>query len=654
MLTMSGLAGAMNARLLKTGLPPAGLLPTVRRYLSVGALTTAIGYAIIVLALHLGADDYRANAAGYLVGMALGYHLHRRWTFAAPGPASLAEAARFAAAALAAYAVNLGVIALARHLGFIDSPLTHIAAMASYSATFFLLGRHAVFTAAHRPPALAPSGRFPGLALAAAALFAWLPARATPPMDDVVWQFWIARQLLGGARLYADIWEVNPPLWFWSAVPLEWLAERTGLGWWTVLSAALVALGAVSARLVGHLLAADDARLRTGVQLLALAATTLLPLVGLGQREQIALAATLPYLALIARRRAGQPVALPLALFVGALAAPGFALKHYFVLTPLALEAWLFAGQRRAWRPWRPELAVLAAGAIAYLAAILLFAPAFVTQIVPMVRVTYYAFQPTLLFMLVKPYTLFWLLAALYLWLVRDEERTPAPAPLAAFQQALLLLAACAATAYFLQRRGWDYHSFQASGALALAIGLHLLRLRRPLPLLLGAALLGSLAWGVYPPRRAPVNEAYLEQVPRGEAVFVAAVTADPVWPAPDRRGLLWTPRVYSLWMALAIAEGELVGPSTPALQRLSARFLAAMSQDIRCHPPALVLLQRAPVLATPAAAFTYRDYLLRDAALRRFLTDYYRPLPPSRDFLAWRRAGPVAPLADPACRTIR
>jgi hypothetical protein len=38
--------------------------------------------------------------------------------------------------------------------------------------------------------------------------------RAIPLTHDVVWQLWIARQLLQGAEIYRDIWEVNPPLWF--------------------------------------------------------------------------------------------------------------------------------------------------------------------------------------------------------------------------------------------------------------------------------------------------------------------------------------------------------------------------------------------------------------------------------------------------------
>src|SRR6059058_5481736 len=57
------------------------------------------------------------------------------------------------------------------------------------------------------------------LALAVAAL------RLTGTVDsDVASQLWIAQRIHEGARLYRDIIEVNPPLWFWMALPVDRLA----------------------------------------------------------------------------------------------------------------------------------------------------------------------------------------------------------------------------------------------------------------------------------------------------------------------------------------------------------------------------------------------------------------------------------------------
>src|SRR6185369_2684308 len=43
--------------------------------------------------------------------------------------------------------------------------------------------------------------------------------------SDVAWQLWIARRLHAGAHLYRDIIEVNPPLWFWMALPIDRAAD---------------------------------------------------------------------------------------------------------------------------------------------------------------------------------------------------------------------------------------------------------------------------------------------------------------------------------------------------------------------------------------------------------------------------------------------
>jgi hypothetical protein len=62
---------------------------------------------------------------------------------------------------------------------------------------------------------------------------------ATEPCPDVAWQLWIGHQLRHGARLYIDIIETNPPLWFWMAMPVDWLADRLGTGANTVLVSAM-------------------------------------------------------------------------------------------------------------------------------------------------------------------------------------------------------------------------------------------------------------------------------------------------------------------------------------------------------------------------------------------------------------------------------
>src|SRR4051794_9271264 len=63
-----------------------------------------------------------------------------------------------------------------------------------------------------------------------------------PISPDVAGQFWIAHSMRSGARLYVDIVEVNPPLWFWMAMPIDALAEALG---WGSEPLTIVAVGAL-------------------------------------------------------------------------------------------------------------------------------------------------------------------------------------------------------------------------------------------------------------------------------------------------------------------------------------------------------------------------------------------------------------------------
>src|SRR5437764_499726 len=80
--------------------------------------------------------------------------------------------------------------------------------------------------------------------------------RLTGGVDsDVASQLQIAQRMHEGARLYRDIVEVNPPLWFWMALPIDRLASLLHIEATKVLIAAFGLLVALS-------LAATDRLLR--------------------------------------------------------------------------------------------------------------------------------------------------------------------------------------------------------------------------------------------------------------------------------------------------------------------------------------------------------------------------------------------------------
>ncbi len=634
----------------------------VPRFLAVGLINTAVGGLTVMFGLLAGLGDYAANAAGYAVGLLFAYGMHRRWTFAITAPTNLAEAGRFALAVALSYLANFAILYLGRSAGFAGSPFVHAAAIVIYTCVFFVLSRRFVFVEAHKYDDLRGSWRqsWTVWLLIAASIVAWLFLYRIRLSHDLYWQFWIARQMLGGAKLYADIWEINPPLWFWSAMPLQWLAQHTSVAWQSLLVAQVIAMGAVSVWLVGRLIDLPN-KIESALLLLAqFWVITIIPLADIGQRDHLALIASLPYAALIARRREGGSVSLPIAIVVGVIGGYGFALKHYFVLIPLILEIWLWVKLRREWRPWRPELFILVTLALIYTASIFLLTPEFFTEMVPMVRLAYEQYNNSYIGLIGNFWVVWWLAVTAYLVIVRRTWLRFLPNNYYAFFQALAIVFACFLVCYFTQQKGWYYHSVPATGALAfgLVLALYAMRHDRNLWLWIGVLLLAIPASTLLTPRPAnhslaPLSEQLLRDVPQGEPVFVATTMPRLAWPTVERFGLVWSSRAFVLWMLPAVAKAKVSGRTTPELEHLSEMVVQTTSQDIRCHPPARIIFQRVSFASGSGAAFELRDFLLSDEALRHFIEEHYELRPSPRPVYVYQRRHPIAGLKTAHCRKI-
>jgi len=127
------------------------LIALLTRFGLAGLVNTGIGFAVIAgLDVGLHVSPALANAAGYLVGMGVGFVLNRRFVFRSQTSAG-ATAPRYIAVVLAAFALNQLILRVAGAiLG--QGALPHLAAqlcgMAVYTLTVFLACRFWVFRAA--------------------------------------------------------------------------------------------------------------------------------------------------------------------------------------------------------------------------------------------------------------------------------------------------------------------------------------------------------------------------------------------------------------------------------------------------------------------------------------------------------------------------
>ena len=412
------------------------------------------------------------------------------------------------------------------------------------------------------------------------------------PGPDVAWQLWIAHQLRMGARLYVDIIEINPPLWFWEAMPLDWagnlihVPSHVLLVLATSMTAALSVLG--TGRLLGHI--------PTGwrAPLLAYAVLTLLlmPLIDTGQREQFLLIAILPYATLAAMRREGRDVSRTSAVLIAVGAALGLALKHYYALAPTLIELWLLASMRRQYRPLRPETITLAVMAVVYGTAILILTPDYLSHMVPIGKLAYMALNTTKIDDMFRPIQWYWLLALVPLALELKAVRH------SALTSAMAVATLGLGLAWLIQFRGFPYHSIAVSGCLMMTLAYFALEHRhkiKPVTVTVVAMImllpLGFTAW--YGPNQnpfGPYSRRMIQGVGPHDSVAFVNYEAVFSWPLSLYRDAPYPTRQYGWWILSAVARDH---GHTPQLATLGQQTVAESVQDFRCDQPTRIIFSR-------------------------------------------------------------
>lgn len=466
--------------------------------------------------------------------------------------------------------------------------------------------------------------------------------------SDVAWQLWVAGRVHAGAQLYRDIIEVNPPLWFWMALPVDSAATYLHLRPESVLTVAIGAIAALALAATDRLLG-NISTLRRSL-LLSYAALILMamPWAHLGQREQIVLICTVPYAALVAARSDSKPISPLLAILIGAGAAIGFALKHYFLIVPVFLELWLLLRQRRGWRLVRPETIAIAVAGALYGAAILVWARDFLTTIVPLVRLAYGMLGPPSIKYLFGPFAVTGLVTtALVAIHARRSVNRAIP-----FTSALLIAAAGFATIYFIQSKGWIYHAIPLLGCSSLTLAalmaesttpMRLLRLAAPaflsLPLFLAAQ------ETKHPGLPTPDLESAISGLRPGDTVGYLAVETAVPWSITLQHGLRYPSRYMGYWMLNAVVQNEHRADPDPRLTALGRQIVTNTVADFTCAPPARIIVSRPP---PGESGFDILPLFVRDPRFAELLSHY--KVRSRTSFETYELASPL-PLPSAPCR---
>ena len=439
-------------------------------------------------------------------------------------------------------------------------------------------------------------------------LFAVLFQQGAIINHDTAWYLDATARLLDGAELYRDIVEVNPPLAFWLTLPPVAFAELLGLPAVPVYQGYFFLLAGLSLLACRRLLRLQPAisdglavGLVTGLAVAMLAA----PLRDFGQREHLLVILLAPYLLLAGLRADGIAVPARWAALLGGLAALGIALKPHFLPVPLAIELWLLWRQRSLLAWLRPEaLGALAAAAL-YLAAVALFAPAYVTTVMPLAMEVYdLAYNATWQLVASRGQRLF--LALILVVGLLFALRRALPSGIAT---ALGLGAAGCFAAYLLQFKGWTYHSYPtlallATVAVTAASALVLVRLQAAQRWLSGLSLcllVGLLALDAGLERLRFVYGdqaeagAIVEGRPEARSLYVFSSNVWATYPWVLESHVESVSRYPCHWLLPGFLLARAAGRDSPRLREIEAYMRESVLEDFTRHSPDLVFVDARP-----------------------------------------------------------
>ena len=418
---------------------------------------------------------------------------------------------------------------------------------------------------------------------------------------DVSWLLTVGERVLDGQRLYVDVFETNPPMAVLVYMPGIVIARALGLPVEVVTDSLMFAAIFVSLAIVARIL--KNSSLLEGANSwllapLAFAVLAILPTQAFGQREHIAVVELLPLLAVFVVRMKGEAPSTWMAVIAGCGAGLAVSFKPYFAIG-IVCAAGCLAIYLRSWKViLAPENLAAAAVVLLGAASVIAFFPEFLTVMGPLVRDVYIPVGLSFPALLEKPALPIWGAAIFATIVLKRHDRSDAASLL------LLTTSLGFAAVFFLQRKGWPYHSYPMIALVLLALGHTLLsctsrtvldRAFRAGAIALFAVLFArSMLWFDVAFDARPLQAAVARLGPNPR---ILAITAEPGLGHPLIRALdgAWVSRQQGLWVEAYLKymrQHGMLGPQAdPALDGYAARERAMLIEDFNRVRPSVILV---------------------------------------------------------------
>lgn len=292
------------------------------------------------------------------------------------------------------------------------------------------------------------------------ALLAYFFQTRIPFSSDVAYLIHAANTLLAGGHYASDIFETNPPMILYLYFPVCLLTRLTTLDVMQALHLYVFLLALSSSALCFSLLKKiippSEKLFRYFLLVMIWLIFLFLPSLETGQREHLLVLLMLPYLLLAAARLMHQRVSMPFAILTGLFAGMGFALKPFFLVTPLLIELFMMQQQRRFLTWVRTETITVLCVLLAYAFILLRYHTNYLHIIVPLLPYYFARAQQTWTLMLTRPIVIF-CFATLFtypLFYRHDRYRT--------LNSIIWLSLLGMIAAFLIPKSAWFYHTLPA------------------------------------------------------------------------------------------------------------------------------------------------------------------------------------------------
>ncbi|MXO86982.1 hypothetical protein GRI38_13190 [Altererythrobacter aurantiacus] len=462
---------------------------------------------------------------------------------------------------------------------------------------------------------------------------------------DASWYLVATAMFLEGGELYADIYEINPPLAFYLTAPAVILANKLDLNATDAYFLYCISLSVVSALWCGRLLRSSGEYPPNSLALFitVLLILFILPVAEFGQREHLLLIFALPYLLYLSVRDSAQQTTRFEAIALGIFAFLGLALKPYFLAIPALLMLVVAFRERSlkpflAWPNW-----VVAALLVAYVLFIIAVHPLYLQDVVPKARLVYDSYGVDPLAVWLRLEIAAFAVLSVFVLLRRRAVTTRTLALWAAAAGALL--------SYLLQFKGWDYHILPASAFILLCCASAVKDLGKQfgritlfaiISLCLVTTLGRQLQRGAYQSATTEVFASYVTQ--ENTPILVLSTNVWAAFPFVNEVNGVWTSRYPAQWLVpgavtrLASEECHLETPTCTKTREVLDFARDTMVADFLRNQPELVFVdERSRKSYFGNVAFAYIPFLKSDAA---FLSAWrcYEKVGDVRSYSVWRR----------------